>query len=250
MSQNQQYIFGPGALYGTNLNANSTPRRFGELQDCSIDFAYTEKELYGSNQFPIAIARATAKVTGKAKFVQVNASVYNDLFFNQTQSTTLVNNTAVNEIQAIGATVNATNHTTWTTDLGVIFSNGPLAGIALTLVSGSPTISGTYSVAAGVYSFCSADVSAGNAVALNYVYTSSVGAIITGNNPLIGVTPMFSIVFNTQYNGNQTTVTFPQCTSSKLNLPGKQGDFTVPELDFSVMANGSGQVFTISTTAI
>ena len=82
MASAVQYSFGSGVLFGTsNVNAVPTPVRFGGLQDVSIDFAFTTKPLYGQYQFPIAIGRGTAKVTGKAKWAQINAQAYNDLFF-------------------------------------------------------------------------------------------------------------------------------------------------------------------------
>ena len=244
-----QYIFGPGSLYGTNTNALSTPRRFAGLQDVSVDYAFTEKELFGSYQYPISIARGTGKITCKAKAATIEAGIYNDLFFGQTEALTLVNASAVDENQPIGSTVTSTHSATWTTDLGVQWATGASAGQWLTLVSGSPTITGTYSVSAGIYSFCAADVSAGYAIRLNYVYTVSTGGIITLNNQLIGTTPLFSAVFTTIFNSQQATFTFTQCTSSKLNFNGKITDYTIPEFDFQCFANSAGVIGTLSFSA-
>ena len=36
----------------------------------SVDFSFSVKELYGQNQFPLAVARSAAKVTGKAKLAR------------------------------------------------------------------------------------------------------------------------------------------------------------------------------------
>jgi len=43
--------------------ANPTPVPFGALQDISLDFSWTMKELYGQYQMPLAVGRGAAKVT-------------------------------------------------------------------------------------------------------------------------------------------------------------------------------------------
>src|ERR1035438_6965901 len=97
------YQFGPGVLYGTNTAANSTPRRFGGLQDCSTEFSFQVKELYGSYQFPLAIARGQGKIACKAKIASVNGAVLNDLFFGLSMASTPFNAMAVDEAGTIPA---------------------------------------------------------------------------------------------------------------------------------------------------
>lgn len=79
-----QYGFGSGLLFGTRTDiTGTTPRQFGTLQDISVDFDGEIKELFGQFQFPVDVARGKTKITGKAKFAQISANVYNDLFFGQ-----------------------------------------------------------------------------------------------------------------------------------------------------------------------
>ena len=59
--------FGSGVVWGIptinlagNNVVNPTPVPFGALQDVSVDFAFSVKELYGQYQFPIDVARGTA----------------------------------------------------------------------------------------------------------------------------------------------------------------------------------------------
>ena len=77
-----QYKFGTGNLYAIGTAANATPIQFGALQDVSIDVQFSNKELYGQNIFALAVGRAQGKVSGKAKFAQVNGLLYNSIFFN------------------------------------------------------------------------------------------------------------------------------------------------------------------------
>jgi hypothetical protein len=61
-------------------------RKFGALQDVSVDISFNLKELYGQNQFPLTIARGQGKIEGKAKFANLNGGMVNDLFFGQTNA--------------------------------------------------------------------------------------------------------------------------------------------------------------------
>ena len=55
-----QYGFGSGVVFAVPLTnaqgnplASGTPVRFGVLQDVSVDFSFTNKELHGQNQFEV-----------------------------------------------------------------------------------------------------------------------------------------------------------------------------------------------------
>ena len=65
--------FGTGQLFAFNTQvgaigmAGSPPVQFGGLQDVELDFSFTNKELYGQSQFPIAVARGTCKGNRKSQ---------------------------------------------------------------------------------------------------------------------------------------------------------------------------------------
>lgn len=241
-----QYSFGTGSLYGVSTNvANATPIRFGGLQDCQIDFTFTEKELYSSYQFPVAIGRGTAKIAGKATFAQFNALILNDLFFNEAaEAATGQNLVAIDENHTIPATpyqVTVTNSAQYTTDLGVKYA---ATGLPLIKVASSPA-TGQYSVAAGVYTFAAADTTMG--VNISYVYTSaSSGKTITITNQLLGSAAFFQAVFTEVYQGKTMTLTLNQCMSSKFTLPYKLEDFTLADFEFGAFADASNTIGTIT----
>lgn len=241
------FTFGAGDLWGINTSSpTNTPQRFGTLQDVSLDVSFSSKELYGSKQFPVAIARGTGKVTGKAKFAQINGDIYNNLFFGANSVTGQVL-TLLEESKTIPAsspyTLTVANSANFVDDLGVVYS---ATGIALKKVASAPT-TGQYSVSAGVYTFAAADTNLG--VLINYTYNdTTAGKKTVISNQSLGTTPFFSIYFTTTYNGKQVNIQMPMCTSSKLTLLStKSEDFGVPEFDFSAFADSSGKIMTLST---
>ena len=235
--------FGTGNFYGISSAANSTPRKFATMQDVQFDLQFTTKQLYGQNQVALDIRRGQAKFTGKAKFAQINGSMLNDLFFSQTATTGLLLS-AVGEAGTVSATpftVTVANVSTFDTDLGVVYA---ATGTPLTRVASTPA-QGQYSVAAGVYTFNSADT--GVAVLIDYLYTAATGGTkVALSNQSMGTTPTFMGVFSTTASGKNVTLKLNLCTSSKLSLQTKIEDYTIPELDFEVMADASNNIGTLS----
>lgn len=240
-----QYQFGSGVLYGRSLtNTPATPVRFGALQDVSIDFQFSVKELYGSYQFPLALGRGTGKIAGKASFAQFNAQAFNDLFFGFSNPSTGETKTAVGEAQTVTANiVTATNNTTYLTDLGVVKASD---GTVYTRVTSGP-VGQQYSCneTTGVYTFNTSQ----NAVAvlINYNYSDAAnGKKISITNQLLGNSPQFIAVFTNTFNSKQLTLTLNACMSSKLTLATKLEDFTIPSFDFSAFSDASNNIGTLS----
>lgn len=243
-----QYGFGSGALWGAPSVTTPTPSQFGGLQEVSIDFSATVKELFGTFQFPLTVARGTVKVSGKAKMGQLQGRLMNDLFFNGSSAAGQVN-TINDEAGTIGTTpyqVTVANSATWTTDLGVVYS---ATGVRLTRVASGPT-TGQYTVAAGVYTFAAADTTKG--VLIDYVYTiPTTGQSITVTNQLLGTAPVFKPVMSMNYTNpsgaaQQMCLSMNSATSSKLSLATKLEDFMMPELDFSCFCDASNTLCTLS----
>ena len=244
-----QYLFGSGALWGVRTDvANATPRKFGALQDVSIDISGSLKHLYGQGQYPLAIARGQSKITGKAKFSQIQGSIFNDLFLGAS-STTGQTLTANSEAAAVPASspysVTVANSATFKGDLGVMYA---ATGLPLTKVAASPTV-GQYSVTSGgVYSFNASDSGAG--LLISYTYTIASGQTLTLGNPYTGTQPVFSVTLETLYGGlagqRKAVLTLNACVSGKLALATKHDDFIVPELDFEAHADVAGNVFSWS----
>ena len=244
------YIFGSGTLWGTRSDIpNATPQKFGALNDVSVEFSASSKHLYGQNQFPLAVARGTGKISGKAKFAQIQGRIYTDLFFGaQLQSGQVA--TANGEAAAVPAVgpyqVSVLNAATWSADLGVV---NAATGLTLHKVASSPA-EGQYSVSStGLYSFNAAD--SGMALLISYRYgVAGSGQSFTVVNQQLGTQPVFSVTLETVYNApgglKKAVLTLNACVSNKLNLATKTDDFAVSEIDFDCFADAAGNVFTWS----
>ena len=237
MSSNSHY-FGSGSMWG--ITASGKPVRFGTVQGIGIDFSYSLKELYGQNIFAQKIGTAQGKITGKIKFASIDGNLYNALFFNGTASTGAL---AIADAEphsvpaATPFTVTVTNSTEFVQDLGVRYAN---TGYPLAQVASAPT-QGQYSVAAGVYTFATADASA--AILIDYTYTLTTGAQYTMSNQLQGTSPTFQIIAQQGLSGVYDNMLLYNCIATKLNTQSKMGDWNVPEIDFSAFANAAGKVF-------
>lgn len=253
-----QLGFGAGTIWGTpvadangNAIANPTPVQFGVLQEVTLDVEFTNKELYGSLQFPVAIGRGQGKITGNAKTAQINGLIYANLFFGNGAP-----NAGILGVyrDTTGAAIPATPYQitptppssgVFATDLGVVDSNGN----PMTAVATSPA-TGQYAVNAstGVYTFAAADT--GKQVFINYRYTATSTTAMkqTVTSQLMGYTPTFAIDFSMQYKGQQLNFHLYAAASNKLSLTTKLEDFLIPEFSFNAFADSQNRIMDWGTS--
>lgn len=244
--------FGQGTLWATRTDiANATPTKFGALQDVSVEFAGSTKELYGKYQFPIMAARGSTKITGKAKFASIDANVFFNLFFGVSGTMTTGQTSAVEDEAHLITTANyggievTATSAAYDGDLGVIYQSTRLP---FQFVTGAPIV-GEYALATGSlgsYAFAAGD--AGATALISYLETVTGGQTITMGNPQQGQQPIFSLVLEESGPNNGgvpkgSTLQLFAAISSKLSLDHKLEDFVIPELDFSCFANAANQVF-------
>jgi hypothetical protein len=255
-----QNIFGAGVLWGRQLTdatgaaiSNPTPQKFGVFQEISLDLSFDTKMLYGQNQFPVAVGRGKGKVSGKAKFGQVNGALLNSIVFGQTLTTgsQIIDYSDTTTGTAIPATpfqitITPANSGVYSKDLGV---RNAATGIAMTRVAAAPA-AGQYSVneATGVYTFSSADNVSAIKVQIDYQYTATIAGTNKSSiqNVQMGYAPTFAADIFMPYNGKNLIITLPNCISSKMTMATKLDDFAVPEIDFEAFADASGNVMTYS----
>jgi hypothetical protein len=232
-------------MWGLNNVALPTPKRFGVLQDVSLDFNAASKTLIGQNNLPFAVARGVITTKGKASFGQFNGGVINDLFFGQTAANGQI--VAIdNEVGTIPGTpfaVTVTNSATWQTDLGVVYA---ATGLPLTRVaSGATPTTGQYKVSAGVYTFAAADTALG--VYISYTHTiSGSGQNFTIAQQAMGTTPTFKTVISLPYNNQKASVTLNACIANKFSFATKTEDFAIPSFDFEAFADSAGNLGNVS----
>jgi hypothetical protein len=244
MSQAPHLAFGSGRLYAVPQfpAALITPVEFGFLQDVSIDFSGTVKELLAQFQYPVDVARGVIKITGKAKMAKISANGYNSLFFGLTEATGQkgVINGELHVIPAtpFQVTISPPSSGTFGQDLGVV---NHATGVPFQKVTTTPN-AGQYSVSGAVYTFASADNVSAISVDIYYDYTVTTGKNIVITNQLMGYTPFFKAVLTNQFEGDELVLTLNKCISTKLTIPTKLEDYMITELDFSAMADSSNTI--------
>jgi hypothetical protein len=249
-------VFGPGALYVTRTDiTGATPINIGYVQEFSLDETGETKELFGSYQYPLAVARGTIKATGKAKAALISGQALNIFRGGATGSGTAF--TAGQLVAALGEshsvptvspfTVAVTNATNFNQDLGVVYGATGLPLVkeaAATLVGAA----GEYYSNNGTYTFDSLD--SGAAVNLSYAWNNTVssagGQTQLVTNQLIGFAPTFQLDYVTQFQGKSFYLRLYSAICTKLTSSFKLTDFYMPELDFNVQANSAGNVYEVS----
>ncbi len=234
--------FGPGILIVRNLSlAVPAPVNIGYAQELTIDTAATPKELYGQNQYPLAIARGTIKATGKIKAATLSGLAWNACFFGQTFTPGGYAWTVAEQHTLSTTTQQVDNFTDFQDDLGVVYAG---TGLPLQEVAAGSEDTGYYSVSTsdGTYTFSTTDSTSW----LSFTYTtaqSTVGQSLLVENQLLGQTPVFQLDYYTNFNQPQAkpfAVRLFNCVGSKITLATKLEDFVMPEFDFAFFANAAG----------
>nr|DAT12923.1 MAG TPA: hypothetical protein [Bacteriophage sp.] len=243
-----QYMFGAGMMIAIPKKEIATPRILGTMQEVSIEFSGSTKELFGQNQFSAAAARGQQKITGKAKMAKIDMNTYNDLYFNEEmqvgQNLAVFNKECI--VENTGATVTPAfgSGETFIENLGVT----NYAGETLERVKDTPKVNEyTVDEKTGKYTFN--DALKKKPVYISYLYqTTAGGKRIVINNALMGEAPTFKGIFNGRFAGKQMTLILNACTSSKLSLVStKLEDFSIPEFDFAATADDANRVGELST---
>lgn len=245
-----QALFGPGILWITRTDiTNGITVNIGYINEFSTDLSFDTKQLYGQNQYALIAARGTAKSTGKMKAATLSGEALNTVLIGGTWTDGTQYDATTTAATAIPATPFQITPTvpssgTWNYDLGV---TNAATGQAFDQITGTPT-AGQYAVAAGVYTFASADHVSGISVLISfaYTYTSATGQSQTIVNNPIGTTPTFQLDYKTTLYGSTYYIRLFNAIGSKTTFTHKLTDYMMPEYDFEFFANASQQVGIIS----
>jgi hypothetical protein len=245
-----QGVFGPGILWLTPTGVTApTPVNIGFINEFSTDISFDSKDLFGQNQFPLLVARGTAKASGKMKAAVVSGQALNTVLYGgswtagtQYDATTTAATAIPTTPYQITPTVPSSG--TWNQDLGV---TNAATGEPLTAVAASPA-AGQYSVSAGIYTFSSADHTSGISVVISFAYTwaSAPGQNQTIANSLIGSTPTFQLDYKSTLYGATYYLRIFQAIGTKGSFAHKITDYMMPEYDFGFFANASQNIGLVS----
>ena len=221
--------------------ATPTPVILGTMQEVSLDLSVEMKSLYGSKRYPIAVGQGKGKTEIKAKYAEISGAILGDLFFGKAGAT------GIKAVQFdVAATIPASSPYTVTAappssgtfvaDLGVVDASGT----QFKRVASAPT-AGEYSVAAGVYTFASADQ--GKAIRYSYEYSAAAGGRVwTMTNETMGYTPSFALLLQNSYDGKTMVCKLNRCVSGKLSVPLKSDDFAIYDFEAEAFTDASDEL--------
>lgn len=238
------YSFGSGALIGVRTDvANATPVNFGLIQEVSIEDSADIKELYGQYNRAQAVARGKVKTTCKAKVAKISGLAFSNFYYGIAPVAGQIT-TQFEESGTVPGTpfaITVANAANFVDDLGVFAG---ATGLPLRKVASTPAV-GEYSVAAGVYTFNTADTT--KVMKITYTYSiSGTGQKIVVANQFMGAAPYFQAQFYTIFQGQAVSLKLHSCVANKLNFASKLDDFLIPEFEFSCQPDAAGNVMTWS----
>ena len=249
--------FGPGILIASRTDITiPSPINIGYAQEFNLEAAGTTKQLFGQNQYPLAAARGTIKVTGKFKSAVVSGLAWNALMYGMsslsTSSIVAWNIDSTYTTSTSSTQVTVANSSVFDADLGVRYST---TNLPLQRVSTGSEATGKYSIgstAPGIYNFAAGDSTGGAAGGTNlkitYTTTNGSGQALAVTNQAIGTTPTFQLDYYTNFNqpaAKPLVFRIFSCIGAKHAMGFKLEDFMIPEFDFDVFADASGRVFTV-----
>lgn len=241
------FSFDSGYLFGRSVTQpNATPVRFGSLQGVEANWDFTLNRLPLNMQAPAGYTISHFDMSFKAQVANVNGLILNQLLFGSsiTSGSEGVSRDQSVTVPSTGpytVTPTVPNSGTWSQDLGAQYNS---SGVSLVYVASSPA-QGQYSVSGGTYTFNAAD--AGQVIVLNYLYTMTTGNKLALPNNWQGLAPVFSVVLNTTYNGQQVTWRHNSCASKSLRFLMMLEKINIPDFTFQALGDTTGTQGNIGT---
>jgi hypothetical protein len=223
-------VFSMGALYAVPNAANPTPVPIASLKDCSVEFKQTKKQFRGNQRGVLDVGDGALDITFKIKNADFRGSALSLVIPGATSATTGLQ-VATGEAATIAAgSATVANSAQFSEDGGVLDLT---AGKWLTRVASAPPV-GSYSVAAGVYTFNVGDN--GHLLSIVYSYTVATGVVtMTYNNAIQSQSVPFKLRVYNPYtlNGASKLVgfDFQSAHFEKLSGAFKVEDFAEHDLE-------------------
>lgn len=225
-------LFGSGYAFLRDSAGNA--HQVGILQDITVDFEATSKELRGSQQYPLAVAISGRGVSGKAKHAEINGKVMGSLLSATVAAGRKLYKTNVSYAAAASVTPSPTG-TGFVADMGVLDRNGN----PMTITSSAPGV-GSYSVSGpGAYTFNASET---GSLQLSWAYTTGTGYTAVLNNQDQGMAPTYELHLQEQFQGESFGVKLYAVAIPKIGLAFKNEDFGSDDIEFKAQANSAGQI--------
>lgn len=227
--------------------ADITPIRVAKLQECSLDFSFTTKELRSNKVFADDVARSGGKLSGKCKTAAIRAGAIGSIL---TGSTTTTGQYLPKMDVSTGVIASAQFDTAVTLanfnqDLGVDDENGnPMPKVTGAPAAGQYQIDTTTGPNA-MYKFNAA--SNGKTYTVNFVQKdSTAGKLVKYTNQLMGVATKYKLILQSVYQSKNLSCILYAVTVPKIALAFKNEDHTIEDLDFEAQDDGAGNILDMS----
>lgn len=249
-----QYAFGAGYIIGKRTDVTGTQVAFfGVTQEWSLDIDQKLVPLMGQYKDPVDIAPGERATTGKVKFARISASTFGNLLFgiNPTSGAGFTITGPENHSNLIATTFAVTGGAAFTEDLGLYYH---ATGVALVPVTAAPTagqyipgVSGT-----GSYTIAAGDESVSGGLDVFYQATTTTQFEIDVNQQLMGTGPVCEIdayvPYAVQGVAKQLNIQMYAARISKVPFSFKNTGYMIPEMDFTLFTNASGQLMRWAST--
>lgn len=227
---NGQINFGAGRVF---ILDSGTPKEVGVLKDVSIEYSASQKELRGTNTFPLAIALSGQKLSGKASSGVFNGALIAAIVNGSTATGSKV---VATESIAAAASITVDNAATFSKDLGV----EDASGVPMTRKPSAPAV-GEYSVneSTGVYTFNAAQT---GTLKISYHHTRTAGKTVSITSQVQGAPTTFQLVLDENYGGKRFGMKLLAAVINKVSFGCKAEEFSDSGIEFECTADATGNV--------
>ena len=230
-------VFGTGLLSLVPAGGGD-PITVGILQDISFENSQATKGLYGEMAYAVDLGKGEAKVSGKIKTGALNFTLISAIVGGAAITTGSVVGVAGEAATIDQAAFTYTCATvTGIVDLGVFDAT---AQIWLAPVATTPT-TGQYEMAAGVYTFASADKA--HTMKLYYTHTSATGKTLKVSNFQMGDDTAFQLEMFNKRRKDRFGLRVYNAILTKYSLGFKNNDFAISDIDYEAFAGADGVVY-------
>lgn len=246
-----QFWFDSGTLWARPLidgrrvpQADLTPIRLGNLKGIELNIDMELNEARTTQQFKANMATGEKTIRGSASLGAFSARAINQLYFGEQAAAgaRLIQNDDRSTLAGSPFEITPTvpQSGTWESDLGACLTTD---GTVLKRVAGSPG-AGEYSVAAGVYTFNTAEDT--KEVSISFVYDISGGEKLSVLNQHKDLAASFELILQGRYNDKQVTWILNKVVADAFSLPSSSESFLIQDFEFEAIADLNGVVGTIS----
>ena len=247
-----QYNFGVGYVYGKRTDVSNTQVAFfGTTQEWELNIDQKLVNLMGQYKDPVDVAPSERTVTGKVKFARLQMSMWGNLLFGITPTSSSGIDMVVGETKTTTTTTyTVASAAAFSGDLGVYYA---ASGIALTPVASAPTAGQYVAGAAGVGTYTlNASDSAASLLQFSYMKTATDQLSVTVTQALMGSGPVVELDFSNPYAVQGTTkklnIQILSARISKSPLQFKNANYMIPDMEFTAFLNSAGNLMNWSMT--